>query len=275
MVLYLCSCISHQTPLEKENEQVFTEEYGRPLLVLTEHYDYGASFVLYNNGKLIYELNNINNYKIVDHDRYIIEFTQNEMIEFIEYLSIQEYLYSLNSEIIIFDSSSVLYGPPTEALKVALAGSHVRFLSLYLNITEEKRMIVYGDIETIRNMENVNETSFLLLSPIIQLYDKLKSYQYKNVAKWVPPQIEILFWPYNSAPNTRQWIEGFPDLNSPSSIDHGDGSYSVFIEFDKYDSFFNYFEGRGLEAVEINGKKMSISYKIPFPNIRELNLARW
>ena len=130
-----------------------------------------------------------------------------------------------------------------------------------------KKIMVYGRIETSDEARKKTPVVF------INLYDKIKHYRKENSLEWMPPKIEVMFWDYNYAPNKRKWIEGFPDLNSPSTINHGDDLYSVFIDGDEYETFINYLRERGeKEDVEINGRKMSISYRIPFPNIDELKL---
>jgi hypothetical protein len=107
------------------------------------------------------------------------------------------------------------------------------------------------------------------------LYDKIRNYRNENAIEWIPPKIEIMFWDYDYAPNKRNWIEGFPDLNSPTTISRNN-LYSVFIDGDKYDTFISYFREKGeREAVEINGRKMSISFRIPFPNVDEIMKGKY
>jgi hypothetical protein len=243
------SCKSSQKQItEIDFQQISDEDYGEPLLVLIQVNPWlliggsdSPTFVLYDNGKLIYQI--IENNEI---NRYLVNFTQDEMNDFIEYLSIDEALYKMDNVI-------ASYGDVSPAIaELLFASSDQIFTILYLNITENKVITVYGNID---------------------LLDRIRSYRNEDAIKWIPPKIEIIFWDYNYAPNKRQWIDGFPDLNSPSTVNRRNGLFSVFIERDKYEIFFNYMREREeYEAVEINGKKMAISFRIPFPNVDELNL---
>jgi hypothetical protein len=77
-----------------------------------------------------------------------------------------------------------------------------------------------------------------------------------------------MFWDYDYAPNKKPWPKKFPDLKSSSTIKHGD-MYSVYIDKTDFTEFKAYYPSIGeKEAVEINGKKMAISYRFPFPNIK-------
>jgi len=250
--IILLICISCKTSkISEKQERVSVEEYGKPLVVLLETNPWlmvigsdSPSFVLYENGLLIYS-------EIIDRKlfRKLVIFNQNEMNEFIEYLSIDESIYNLRNEII----SSNWTDQPTNII--------------YLNITQLKKIMVYGRIET--NDEARKRTPVVF----INLYDKIKHYRNENSLEWMPPKIEVMFWDYDYAPKKRKWIEGFPDLNSPSTIKRGGDSYSVFIDGNEYETFINYLQKMGKkEAVEINGRKMAISYRIPFPNIDGLKL---
>jgi hypothetical protein len=250
--IILLICISCKSSKNSEKlERVYVEEYGKPLVVLLETNPWlmvigsdSPSFVLYDNGVLIYS-------EIIDRKlfRKLVVFNQNEMNEFIEYLSIDESIYDLDKEII----SSEWTDQPTNII--------------YLNIMKMKKIMVYGRVETSNDVRNRTPDAF------INLYDKIKHYRKENSFEWMPPKIEVMFWDYNYAPKSRKWIEGFPDLNSQSTINRGGDSYSIFIEGDEYELFIKYFKEMGeKEAVEINGRKMAISYRIPFPNIEELKL---
>jgi hypothetical protein len=255
IVLLICiSCSPKKVISEIELQQVSDEEYGKPLLVLIESDPWlmvigsdSPSFVLYDSGKIIYRL--VENNKLV---RYLTILNQNELNEFIKYLSIDESLFDL-------DSMIMLGGPTDQPTNI-----------LYLDIMKKKKIMMYGNIETNIKIRNVAPSSFL------DLYDKIKNYRNGNAIEWLPPKIEIMFWDYSYASSKRKWIKGFPDLNSPSTVNKG-GLYSVFINGDKYETFINYYrEVRGgSEAVEINGRKMAISFRIPFPNVDEIMKERY
>ena len=57
-------------------------------------------------------------------------------------------------------------------------------------------------------------------------------------------------------------------LESPKTVKRGE-DYSVYIDKKDYDEFIKYYSSMGeKQAVEINGKKMAIDYRLPFPNLK-------
>jgi hypothetical protein len=248
-VIFLICISCNKIKYSEKSENVSDEKYGKPLVVLFETNPWlmvigsdSPYFVLYDSGIIIYS-------EIIDRKlfRKLVILNQDEMKKFIEYLSIDKSIYKLKEEII----SSYGFDQPTNII--------------YLNLTQKKIIMVYGYIE--KDNEDRNRTPIAF----INLYDKIKHYRNVNSVEWIPPKIEIMFWDYNYAPNKRDWIKGFPDLNSPSTINRGGDLYSVFIDGDEYETFIKYLKEMGeKEAVEINERKMAISYRIPFPNIDEL-----
>ena len=251
--------------LMTDNSLPVDEEYGRPLLVLLEieHWSmvygsYTPSFVLYENGRIIYTT--IENGML---KRNFIELTLNQRDEFIESLSIDNILYDFERFLSALSSAS--YSPATIITMAAKGLNHYIF---YFDITQKKNIMIYGDLEG-----NSDNSRNILPANFVQLYDTLKNYKNDNAVDWIPPKIEIMFWDYDHAPNSRPWIEGFPDLYSASTIHRDSGLYSVFIEWDRREEFSAYLRQWGSRgAVEINDKKMAMSYRIPFPNIDRLNL---
>lgn len=77
-----------------------------------------------------------------------------------------------------------------------------------------------------------------------------------------------MFWDYDYAPKKRPWIKDFPDLNSPTTINGDSNFYRVYIDRKHFDEFKKYYKSMGeKEAVEINGRKMAMSYRLPFPGM--------
>jgi hypothetical protein len=229
--------------------QFFNEEYGKPLILLIEYNPWsmymGAevpTFVLYENGQIIYRI--IENHEI---KLYQIKCPREQINYVIESFGIKKSIYFVTGKINAV-SSFVTDQPYTV---------------LILDYERQKTIGVYGLLPGNRckkAMEN-----------FMSVYEKLVNYRGENAEEWLPERIEILFSEYNNARNRRQWIEGFPDLNSPDTIKRSefDESYSVFISKAQFNEFIEYLSQRGdREATEINGKLMSISYRLPFPNIK-------
>lgn len=227
--------------------QKFDNTYGKPIIALTETDPWlmviGSdvySFVLYEKGKIIYK--SIENKKL---KIYEVTLTQNELKKVIQSLLIPNSIYSLKENI---DASDWTDQPSND---------------LYLNITKPKTISVYGNLSKKGDARKKTPKEFLMV------YDNIKKYKNNAAKEWFPKRIEIMFWDYNYAPNKRPWIKGFPDLNSPSTIKFDNDSYSVFIDKGKFNEFKKYYSTIGeKEAVEINGRKMAISYRLPFPNLK-------
>ena len=80
--------------------------------------------------------------------------------------------------------------------------------------------------------------------------------------------MEVMLWDYSYAPNKKPWPERLPDLNAVTTIKFRDGMYSVFLDRTQFEEFKKFYSSLGEKtAVEINGKKMSIAARYPFPNL--------
>lgn len=84
---------------------------------------------------------------------------------------------------------------------------------------------------------------------------------------WCPDRVEVMLWPYEYAPEESiRWPSKWPGLSAPSTIKRGADSYSLFIpaaELPALRAFLAKRRQRG--AVLIDGKKMSASFRFPFP----------
>jgi hypothetical protein len=75
---------------------------------------------------------------------------------------------------------------------------------------------------------------------------------------------------YNAAPEKSiPWPEKWNDIKSASTIKHSDYFYSIYLDKQYLADYIRFAEGRKKgQAVEINGEKYYVSYRIPFPNIK-------
>jgi hypothetical protein len=96
---------------------------------------------------------------------------------------------------------------------------------------------------------------------------KVEKEQEKEGDPWLPESIEVMLWPYEYAPEKSIiWPQEWPDLNSKDTRKRGEDSYSVFLLGKSYSELLRFISTRKEKgAVLINGKKMSISYRFPFP----------
>jgi len=220
--------------------------YGKPMIVLTETDPWamviGAdvpSFALYESGQIIYQ--QIENKRL---KFYEVTLSKTELQNVIKSLGIDEGIFKLPDNI---DASSWTDQPSNE---------------LILNFDSTKIIRVYGRVGTDSEVRAATPKQFLTV------YDNIKKYKNDSAKEWLPDKIEVMFWDYDYAPNKRPWIAGFPDLESPTTIKRGE-DYSVYIDKKDYDEFIKYYSSMGeKQAVEINGKKMAIDYRLPFPNLK-------
>jgi hypothetical protein len=227
--------------------QHYDSSYGRPLIVLIETDPWAMvigsdvpTFALYERGQIIYKKVENEHLKL-----YEVSLTKSDLQNIIKSLGIIDSVYKLPKEI---EASHSTDQPSNE---------------LILNFDSTKIINVYGDLGA--NSEARTQTPKLFLT----FYDNIKKYRSDSALEWLPNKIEVMLWDYKYAPNKRPWIKGFPDLNSPTTVKRGDDSYSVYIDKKDYYEFKKYYSSMGeKQAVDINGKKMAISYRLPLPNLK-------
>jgi len=227
--------------------QQYDSTYGKPLILLVETDPWAMvigsdvpSFALYENGQIIYHKIESRHLKT-----YEVTLTKAELQNVIKSLSINDSIYQLP---IYIEASAWTDQPST---------------ILMLNLDSTKIINVYGRLEQNEEARLKTPKSFLTV------YDNIKKYNSDSAHEWLPNKIEVLFWDYSYAPAKRPWIKGLPDLNSPTTVKRDNGMYSVYIDKKDFAEFRKYYSTRGeKQAVEINGKKMAISYRLPYPNLK-------
>jgi hypothetical protein len=102
---------------------------------------------------------------------------------------------------------------------------------------------------------------------IKNLHAYLTSLDFADAKQWVPPYVEIMMWGYDHAPDESiHWPKDWPSLDSPNAFRRGE-SYSIFLpgkELPKLCEFLSTRKEKG--AVEIHGKKFTISVRYTFPS---------
>jgi len=221
--------------------------YGKPLIILTETDPWSMvigsdvpTFALYQKGQVIYK---ITEKKILTF--YEITLNKQELQKLIKSIDISEIIYKQKNKFIASRSTDQ---PST---------------TLILNLKRSKSIFIYGDIS------DKGEARKKIPKEFMKIYDFLKKYKNNKAKVWLPEKIELIFWDYNYAPTKRPWIKGFPNLKTRTTIKFDNDNYSVFIDKKHFGEFKKYFLSLGeKEAVEINGRKMAVSYRFPFPNIK-------
>ena len=84
---------------------------------------------------------------------------------------------------------------------------------------------------------------------------------------WLPNRVEVMLWPYEYAPEeSLVWPKKWPGLSATSTAKRGEDSYSVFLPSEELAALREFLAKRRQRgAVLIDGKKMSASFRFPFP----------
>lgn len=95
----------------------------------------------------------------------------------------------------------------------------------------------------------------------------LCSLSFPGSEPWSPPYAEVMMWDYHYAPGKSvAWPKTWPGLESPRTVRRGE-DYSIFMDgkmFAQLDNFVRDIPQKS--AVSIEGRKMSVSIRIPFPS---------
>jgi len=219
-------------------------EYGTPKIVLTEYNPWAMvigsdspTFALYDNGIIIYKDFDLK-------DIVSVKLNSDEMNDFIASLNLSDSLFELPNYISASD-----WTDQTDN-------------ELILNFDSLKTIYVYGSLRKMPESRQKTPKIFL------DFFDKLINYKNNNAKIWRPEKIEVMVWDYSYSPEEPiKWPAAWPDLNDKNTIDN-DGLYSIYLDSKYFDDFLKLYKNLGeKQAVEIDGKKFSVSYRFPFPNL--------
>lgn len=133
-------------------------------------------------------------------------------------------------------------------------------LTIYLG-KKYRKIRVYG------NLKDKEEAQGKAPADLLKLFDQLTKYDHPDAKPWLPEKMELMFWPYEYAPQkSLEWPKDWPDLNSPETIKRA-SLYSVFFPSNKMTelrTILKKMKPKG--AILINGRKMALSTRVPFPN---------
>jgi hypothetical protein len=229
--------------------QHFNATYGQPVVVLYETNPWlmvvGSdvpSFALYENGQIIYKQVSAKQVKYVEvtHDR-----TQTQAI--IKTLGITDSL--LNERPAIEASTST--DQPTNIL--------------LLNFGKVKQIQVYGFL---RSPES--EARAKTPKDFLTVYDHLIHFNDPAAKEWLPDTIEVMATAYSHSPEKPlKWNSAWNDLKSPTTVKRNDNLYSIYLTKSQFSDLLKLLKSmKEKQAIEINGEKYSLSYRLPFPNLR-------
>lgn len=163
------------------------------------------------------------------------------------------------------------------SIKNSLSEAYVRNLYGQYQVVEatdqtNNSLLLYGDppmfLSVYGSLDDPQVTS-RLPAAVAKAFSAVRDFKSTRSQPWMPAQIEVMIWPYEYSPEPSiHWKEKWPDLSAPSTIQRGD-SYSLFLPSSELNPLQNFLAQRNPKgAVEINGSKWAVAYRIPFPRER-------
>lgn len=243
LILFLSAALAPLTAFSQQKNPA----WGKPLLVLTETNPNlmvpGAdvpSFALYEGGQIIYSQVHRSGTRY-----YHTQLAQEE----------QQKLLSK-----VLESAALEQLPEQTSLSTATSQP---MNELVLNFDTLLVKKVYGNLRNNAQVRKIAPASFL------KVYDQLTDFEDKQAREWLPEKIEVLVTDYRkSSVAPLKWPAEWPSLKSPDTVWRSEKLYSLYLDKKHFQDLLNLMEklDEG-QAVEINGKKWQISYRLPFPNL--------
>ena len=229
--------------------QTQNEKYGQPIIVLIETDPWlmvvGSdvpTFALYENGQIIYKKISDKKWKYfeVQNDR---EKTQ----KIIKSFGITDSLMKQRD----YTRASTWTDQPTNIL--------------LLNFDTLRQVSVYGQLQDLKN-----EARQKTPKDFLSVYDNLIKFEDNSAKEWLPDTFEIMATKYSHSPEKPlKWNKQWSDINSMTTVKRGDDLYSIYLDKKYFKEFVELLKRiKEKQAVEINGEKYSLTYRLPFPNLR-------
>lgn len=228
--------------------QTNKEKYGRPIIALIETDPWlmviGSdvpTFALYENGQIIYK-------KIVDKQTKYFEVTNDKETtqKIIKSFGITDNLMKQEDYI----EASTASDQPTNIL--------------LLNFDPVRQLSVYGQLSDLKNKaRQKTPTDF------IDVYDKVIKFEDNKAIEWLPDTFEVMATKYSYAPEkSLKWNSEWNNIKSETTVKRNEDLYSIYLDKKYYKEFIELLKNtKEKQAVEINGEKYSLTYRLPFPNL--------
>jgi len=228
--------------------QRFDKTYGHPVIVFTEMNPrllvIGSdvpTFALYEKGQIIYKKVESGRTKFFE-----VKLSEEETQKAVYSLGLNDSLMRLPG----FIETTTKADQPTN--------------ELVLSFDSTKIISVYGNLRV--DQKARKETP----KPFLKVYDRIARYENSKAREWVPSTIEVMLSDYSNSPEVPQkWPKGWSDLKSSKTVKRSDRLYSLYLDKRHWEEFRKLLGSlKKKQAVEVNGRKFSVSYRLPFPNLR-------
>jgi hypothetical protein len=234
------------------NGQEFNQKYGNPIVKFFDadpNYEEASYteigldvplFVLYENGQILFR-------KIIEKKIKIFETQINKK-------EIKGFLKKIGF------TDRLITKVPNDI--VANEATCQAFTVLRLDTT--KRIWVYGNIRNKKSKDRKKVPIYFLT-----IYDNLIDFNTNESKEWKPEYFKVLLTDYSySLDIPLKWPEKWADLNSSNSQKLGQSGYAILLENKYFMDFYKLIsELKEKQAIIINGKKFSPSFKFCFPNL--------
>jgi hypothetical protein len=229
--------------------QTFNEKYGQPIVVLIETDPWlmviGSdvpTFALYENGQVIYK-------KVIDKRWKYFEVRNDKEAtqKIIKSFGITDKLMKQ----IDYIEASAWTDQPTNIM--------------LLNFDTVRQISVYGRLRDAKNEARKKTPNDFLI-----VYDNIIKFESDTAKEWLPDTFEVMATKYSYSPEQPlKWNKDWDDINSKTTVKRNDDLYSIYLDKKYFEDFINLLRSvKEKQAVEINGEKYSLSYRLPFPNLR-------
>lgn len=108
----------------------------------------------------------------------------------------------------------------------------------------------------------------ILPADLADLWTFAMSGNWVDAKPWTPDYIEVMFWPYEHAPGKSVvWPDRWPGLEHSTTRKRGGNAFSVYLPQSEAEAFKALLASKPeRSAVLVEGHKMSVSYRLPFPH---------
>jgi hypothetical protein len=227
--------------------QTLNSKYGQPIIVLIETDPWlmviGSdvpTFALYENGQIIYK-------KVVGKRWKYFEITNNRE-------NTQKIIKSFG----ITDSLM----KQQEYLEVSKSTDQPSNI-LLLNFDTLRQISVYGDLRTTNEARQKTPKDFLTV------FENIIKFEDSKAQEWLPDTFEVMATKYGYSPvKPLKWNNEWNDIKHNTTVNRGDDLFSIYLDKKYFHDFIKLLKSmKKKQAVEINGEKYSLTYRLPYPNL--------
>jgi hypothetical protein len=255
-----------EQPAEKSGRQQADEQAPRPLLTLVEYNPWlmvigsdSPTFALYDDGTVIFR-------KRVGEKEWMLQSTKldpGELEAFTGSVPLKELSELPKSDY----AASSATDQPTTALYTWRDGKR-NTVSVYGNVRagiERARREAAKKHPSEDDMLDFRDED--VPRPFLQAIERLVQFDHARARRWLPREIEVMISPYEYAPDeSLPWPKGWPGLQDPKTRRRSSTDYSLYLASTELDALRKFlWSRREKQAVLIDGKKWSVSYRMPFP----------